>query len=155
MLDEGVCIGIRRPPRRSDSRERKGFVMPSDEKACHVPVTVPNWACWAVVSAFSNTALIIVKTTAPPVAPLASLSVAESVLVVPGTIPMIVPTSAVVKVALGSLFTLAMMVLYMSVSPLNLRSFPPCPKPPVVMRVIAVEPKVTEAQLICAFVADM
>ena len=53
---------------------------------------------------------------------------------------------------MGSLVTLAMTVLYMSVSPLNLRSLPPCPNPPVVMRVIAVDPKVTDAQLICAFV---
>ena len=111
-----------------------GLVTPSDEKACQVPVTVPNWACWAVVSAFSNTALIIVNTTAPPVAPLASLKVAASVLVVPGVMPMTVPTSAVVNVACGSLVTLAMIVLYRSVSPLNLSSFPPCPNPPVVMR---------------------
>jgi hypothetical protein len=34
-------------------------------------------------------------------------------------------------------------------------SLPPCPNPPVVIRVIAVDPKVTEAQLICALVADI
>ena len=52
-----------------------------------MPVTVPNWACCAEVSAFSKTALIIVNTTAPPVAPLASLRVAVRVFVVPGRSP--------------------------------------------------------------------
>ena len=80
-------------------RERVGHTV---EKACQVPVTVPNWACWAEVSAFSNTELIMVKTTAPPVARLALLRVADRVLVVAGAISMTVPTSAVVKVALGS-----------------------------------------------------
>ena len=132
-----------------------GLVTPSVENACQVPVTVPNWACWADVSAFSNTELIMVKTTEPPVAPLGVVERGRQRVGRAGRYPHDGPNIGRREGGVGLVIHVGDDRAVQVGVTFEFEQLSPCPKPPVVMRVIAVDPKVTDAQLICALVALM